>query len=154
MAQTIPYLRWRERINDITPANYRIGNDVIVIPQHPMLDLPTGCFKVDVTTMIIYDKGWVRVSVGMKEYTVKAPAVLTILADTTYQYYEHSDDLEYKALVYSKAFTDNMFLNTDRVHPLRTSILDNALQEGSDVVYVYNLYIQMLLDLMRRAQTA
>ena len=57
MAQTIPYLRWRERINDITPANNRIGNDVIVIPQHPMLDLPTGCFKVDVTTMIIYDKG-------------------------------------------------------------------------------------------------
>ena len=53
MAQTIPYLRWRERINDITPANYRIGNDVIVIPQHPMLDLPTGCFKVDVTTMTI-----------------------------------------------------------------------------------------------------
>ena len=154
MAQTIPYLRWRERINDITPANYRIGNDVIVIPQHPMLDLPTGCFKVDVTTMIIYDKGWAQVSVGMKEYTVKAPAVLTILADTTYQYHEHSDDLEYKALVYSKAFTDNMFLNTDRVHPLRTSILDNALQEGSDVVYVYNLYVKMLLDLMRRGQTA
>ena len=47
MVQTIPYLRWRERINDITPANYRIGNDVIVIPQHPMLDLPTGCFKFD-----------------------------------------------------------------------------------------------------------
>ena len=154
MATTIPYLRWRERINDITPKDYRIGSDVIVIPQHPVLELPLGCFKVDVTTVLIYDKGWARVSINMKEYMVKAPAVLTILPDTTYQYHEHSDDLEYKALVYSKTFTDNMFLNTDRMHPIRTSILDNALQEGWESVYVYNMYVKMLLDLMRMGQTA
>ena len=153
MATTIPYLRWRERINDITPEDYRIGNDVIVVPQHPVLDLPIGCFKVDVTTVLIYDKGWARVSLNMKEYLIQAPAVFTVLPDSTYQYHEHSDDLEYKALVYSKKFTDNMFLNTDRMHPIRASILDNALQEGRESVYVYNLYVKMLLDLMRMGQT-
>ena len=31
MATTIPYLRWRERINDITPSDYRIGSDLSLI---------------------------------------------------------------------------------------------------------------------------
>lgn len=153
MATTIPYLRWRERISEITPDNYRIGSDVIVIPQHPMLSFPMGCFKTDVTTVLIYDKGWARLSVGMKEYVVKAPAVLTILPDTTYQYYDCSDDLEYKALILSKPFTDNMFLNFDRMHPLRSSIIDQPLYEGEEMVYVYNITIKMLLDLMRLGQT-
>ena len=154
MATTIPYLHWRERINNITPENYRIGCDVIVVPQHPVLNLPIGCFKVDVTTILIYDKGWARVSINMKEYLAKAPAVLIILPDSTYQHHEHSEDLEYKVLVYSKSFTDNMFLNTDRMHPIRASILGNALQEGWESVYVYNRYVKMLLDLMRCGQTA
>ena len=154
MATTIPYLRWREHINDITSEDYRIGSDVIVVPQHPVLDLPIGCFKVDVTTILIYDKGSAHVSINMKEYVVKAPAVLTVLPDSTFQYHEHSDDLEYKALVYSKAFTENLFLNTDRMHPIRASILDNALQEGWESVCVYNMYVKMLLELLRRGQTA
>ena len=67
MNAKIPYLRWRERINDIVPDEYRIGTDVLVVPQHRLFDVPEGYFKIDVSTILIYDKGEVRVSLDMRE---------------------------------------------------------------------------------------
>lgn len=151
MAEKIPYVKWRERINQIVPDEYRIGNDVFILPQHKLFQLPEGHFKTDVTTVIIYEKGWVRVSIDMREYTVQAPSVVTFLPDTIYKVLECSEDLEYKIVIYSKNFTDNLFLNLDRMHPLRSSIQNHPVQEGGEHVYVYNKYLSMLIDLTKRS---
>ena len=84
MNAKVPYLRWRELINDIVPDEYRIGTDVLVVPQHRPFDVPEGYFKTDVTTILIYDKGEVHVSLDMREYHIKAPAALTILPNSTF----------------------------------------------------------------------
>ena len=149
MNAKIPYLRWRELINDIVPAEYRIGTDVLVVPQHRLFDFPEGYFKIDVTTILIYDKGEVRVSLDMRDYHIKAPAALTILPNSTFCYLDHSEDLEYKAVVMSESFTDNLFQNVDRMHPLRDSVLNHPVQEGSEVTFIYNHYIKMLVDLIK-----
>jgi len=153
MTEKIPYVRWRERINQIVPDEYRIGNDVFILPQHKLFRLPEGHFKTDVTTVIIYEKGWVRVSLDMKEYVVQAPSVVTFLPDTIYKVMECSENLEYKIIIYSKNFTDNLFLNLDRMHPLRTAIHDCPVNEGAEHVYVYNKYLSMLIDLTKRSDS-
>ena len=153
MAQTIPYLRWRESTNNVVPDGYRIGTDVMIVPQHPLLEFPEGYFKIDVTTILIYDKGEVHVSIDMRDYHIKAPAVLTVLPNSTFCYFSHSDDLEYKTMVMSEAFNNSLFQNVDRMHPLRDSVLNNPVQEGEEVVYVYNRYISMLVDLIKGSPT-
>ena len=154
MAQTIPYLRWRESINNVVPDGYRIGTDVMIVPQHPLLEFPEGYFKIDVTTILIYDKGEVHVSIDMRDYHIKAPAVLTVLPNSTFCYFSHSDDLEYKTMVMSEAFNNSLFQNVDRMHPLRDSLLNHPVQEGEEVVYVYNRYISMLVDLIKGSPTS
>ena len=154
MNAKIPYLRWRELINDIVPEEYRIGTDVLVVPQHPLLEFPEGYFKIDVTTILIYDKGEVHVSIDMRDYHIKAPAVLTVLPNSTFCYFSHSDDLEYKTMVMSEAFNNSLFQNVDRMHPLRDSLLNHPVQEGEEVVYVYNRYISMLVDLIKGSPTS
>ena len=153
MNAKIPYLRWRERINDIVPDEYRIGTDVLVVPQHRLFDVPEGYFKIDVTTILIYDKGEVRVSLDMRDYHIKAPAALTILPNSTFCYLDHSEDLEYKAVIMSESFTDNLFQNIDRMHPLRDSVLNHPVQEGSEVIFIYNHYVRMLVDLLKGSST-
>ena len=153
MNAKIPYLRWRESINNVVPDGYRIGTDVMIVPQHPLLDFPEGYFKIDVTTILIYDKGEVHVSIDMRDYHIKAPAVLTVLPNSTFCYFSHSDDLEYKTMVMSEAFNNSLFQNVDRMHPLRDSLLNHPVQEGEEVVYVYNRYISMLVDLIKGSPT-
>ena len=153
MNAKIPYLRWRESINNVVPDGYRIGTDVMIIPQHPLLEFPEGYFKIDVTTILIYDKGEVHVSIDMRDYHIKAPAVLTVLPNSTFCYFSHSDDLEYKTMVMSEAFNNSLFQNVDRMHPLRDSLLNHPVQEGEEVVYVYNRYISMLVDLIKGSPT-
>ena len=153
MNAKVPYLRWRECINDIVPDEYRIGTDVLVVPQHPLLEFPEGYFKIDVTTILIYDKGEVHVSIDMRDYHIKAPAVLTVLPNSTFCYFSHSDDLVYKTMVMSEAFNNSLFQNVDRMHPLRDSLLNHPVQEGEEVVYVYNRYISMLVDLIKGSPT-
>ena len=153
MNAKIPYLRWRELINDIVPAEYRIGTDVLVVPQHRLFDFPEGYFKIDVTTILIYDKGEVHVSLDMRDYRIKAPAALTILPNSTFCYLDHSEDLEYKAVIMSESFTDNLFQNIDRLHPLRDSVLNHPVQEGSEVIFIYNHYVRMLVDLLKGSPT-
>ena len=153
MNAKIPYLRWRERINDIVPDEYRIGTDVLVVPQHRLFDFPEGYFKIDVTTILIYDKGEVHVSLDMRDYRIKAPAALTILPNSTFCYLDHSEDLEYKAVIMSESFTDNLFQNIDRLHPLRDSVLNHPVQEGSEVIFIYNHYVRMLVDLLKGSPT-
>ena len=154
MNAKIPYLRWRELINDIVPEEYRIGTDVLVVPQHPLLEFPEGYFKIDVTTILIYDKGEVHVSIDMRDYHIKAPAVLTVLPNSTFCYFSHSDDLEYKTMVMSEAFNNSLFQNVDRMHPLRDSVLNNPVQEGEEVVFIYNQYVKMLIDLIKGSPTS
>ena len=153
MNAKIPYLRWCELINDIVPAEYRIGTDVLVVPQHRLFDFPEGYFKIDVTTILIYDKGEVHVSLDMRDYRIKAPAALTILPNSTFCYLDHSEDLEYKAVIMSESFTDNLFQNIDRLHPLRDSVLNHPVQEGSEVIFIYNHYVRMLVDLLKGSPT-
>ena len=61
MNKKISYLKWRNRIEQITPDDHRIGTDILLIDDNHAsraeLSLDYEPFKVDMTMAIIYEKG-------------------------------------------------------------------------------------------------
>ncbi|MBR5831620.1 MAG: AraC family transcriptional regulator [Bacteroidales bacterium] len=149
MKKRIPMVEWRERINQITPAEYRIGNNLLYIEQHRIPDMAYEPWKTDVTTAVIYTKGSVEVSINMKRYTVKAPAMVIMLAEHIMQLHNTSDDLESTCLVMSKSFSDELFSNFSKTTSLYNSVYQNpVLQFGDTDRHVITDYLRMLKSLI------
>lgn len=54
MKKRVPTLEWRERLDQITPAEYRIGNNLLYIERARIPDMAYEPWKTDVNTAIIY----------------------------------------------------------------------------------------------------
>ena len=142
-------VEWRERINQITPAEYRIGNNLLYIEQHRIPDMAYEPWKTDVTTAVIYTKGSVEVSINMKRYTVKAPAMVIMLAEHIMQLHNTSDDLESTCLVMSKSFSDDLFSNVSKTTSLHNAVYQNPiLQFGDTENLVISDYLKMLKSII------
>lgn len=149
----VPYLKWRERINRLIPDNLRIGDDVFIVPQEMVFDFPSEYYKTDVITVVICERGWVKISVNMKEYILKSPCVFTQMPNTTCRYIEHSEDLLYRVVIMSQNFSNNLFFSIEHTHPLRTSIEENPFIEGEETVRIYIQYLKLLMDLVQKSDT-
>ena len=72
--------KWRNRIDEITPSNLRIGTDVLLIEDANAIRaeriIDEEPFKVDMSMAIIYDQGEAVIKIDMHKYNVKAPAVI------------------------------------------------------------------------------
>ena len=139
MSKKITYLKWRNRIEEITPHDHRIGDDIMLIDnihaKRAEMTLDNEPFKIDMTMAIIYEQGSADLKINMKNYHVEAPAVLLVLNDQIYQPIGHSEDLRSKVIVMSRSFSDSMFINSGEILPLKSSILKNPVlkieNEGS-----------------------
>ncbi len=148
------FLKWRNRIEELTPADHRIGTDVLLIDDADAIraDRLIGCspFKVDMSMALIYDQGEVISKINMREYHIKAPAVLIVMHGQTCEPISHSDDLHSRAIVMSPAFTDSLFVNAEsQAHSLYTSILKNPLISFEDEQNVFSQYYELLLNVAR-----
>ena len=85
MSKKITYLKWRNPIEEITPHDHRIGDDILLIDnihaKRAEMTLNHEPFKIDMTMAIIYEQGSADVKINMKDYHVEAPAVLLVLND-------------------------------------------------------------------------
>ena len=87
----IPYLKWRERLNDSIPPDHRIGTDVMLVDNADSSNIQKSHsepFKVDMTMAIIYKKGTTRTRINMVEYNIVAPCVIIVVNDSVYQLLE------------------------------------------------------------------
>jgi len=157
MAYTIPYIKWRDHIEDITPADHRIGTDIVLIDHNdasstePMIDCEP--FKVDMTMAIIYEQGWAELKINMQEYHVQAPAVLIVLNDQIYQTLGNSSDLRSKVILMSRTFSDGMFQSFGDSHPLYSSIFRNPVMKMENDQDVFSQYYELLLNIARSPRT-
>ena len=85
MSRKISYIKWRSSIEDITPADHRIGDDILLIDNsHTMraeLSSDNEPFRIDMTMAIIYEQGSADLKINMRDYHIEAPAVLLVLND-------------------------------------------------------------------------
>lgn len=81
MKKVINY-KWRNRIEEITDSDHRIGTDILLIEDvdalradSVMKDRP---YKIDMTFAVIIDKGEALFKIGVRQYHLKAPAVMIV----------------------------------------------------------------------------
>lgn len=148
----IPYLKWRERLNEITPQDNRIGTDVMLVDDsnNSRVDslIYSEPFKVDMTMAIIYESGSMRAKINMKEYEISAPSVIIILHDSVYQPLEYSEDLRSKIIVMSREFSNSLFFNLTEIRSIRSS-LNNSVFVMNNEEGVFNTFYDMLLNLAK-----
>lgn len=151
MKDKVTYIKWRSRIDEITPADHRIGTDILLIDNtEEMADvsLEYEPFKVDMTMTIIYEQGWADLKINMHEYHIEAPAVLIALNGQIYQPLGHSEDLKSKVILMSRDFSNGLFMNVGEVLPLQSSILKNPVMKMENKQDVFGQFYQLLLNIM------
>ena len=148
----IPYLKWRERLNDSIPPDHRIGTDVMLVDNADSSNIQKSHsepFKVDVTMAIIYKKGTTRTRINMVEYNIVAPCVIIVVNDSVYQPLESSDDLICKAIVMSRSFSNSLFTNFGDYKPIYNMIVSNPVVFMDNETNVFDFFYDAMLNLIR-----
>ena len=155
MKGKIRNLKWRYQIEEITPSDHRIGTDILLIEDANGIraDKIIGKtpFKLDMSMAIIYDQGEAVSKINMKEYHIKAPAVLIVMHGQTIEPISYSDDLQGRAIVMSESFTERLFAaSTDvQAHSLYTSIMNKPIVNFEKDQNVFSIYYDLLLNVAR-----
>ncbi len=144
---------WRSRIEEITPKNFRIGSDVLLIENlntiHAEKTNVNSPFKVDVSMAIIYDSGEVVVKINMQQYHIKAPAVIIVMHGQICELLSYSNDLKGRAIVMSQLFTESLFVGTAESHTntLFSSMLKSPLIYLEKEQNIFSQYYKLLLNI-------
>jgi AraC-like DNA-binding protein len=152
--QIISY-KWRNHIDKITSKDLRIGTDVILIEDANAIRaermIGKEPFKVDMSMTIIYDRGEAVFKIDMHKYHIKAPAVIIIMVGQTCELISYSKDLQGRAIVMSKTFTDSMFVGSDGgyTHKLYSSMINNPLINLDRDQNVFSEYYQLLKNIVQ-----
>ena len=151
MKDKVTYMKWRNRLDEITPADHRIGTDVLLIDNTEMMadvSLEYEPFKVDMTMTIIYEQGSADLMINMQKYHIEAPAVLIVMNDQIYQPLGHSENLQSRVILMSRTFSDSLFSNIGEVLSLQSSILANPVMKMDNDENVFGQFYQLLLNIM------
>lgn len=128
----IPYLKWRDTLDECHDNCFRIGEDVLLMEVHHPVERTEGPYRTDMTTAIIYEKGHADIAVDMRPYHVEAPCIVFILQNSIYQTIDHSADISAKIVVMSKSFTDDLFSNLVTVRGIENAIRSSAVSKISE----------------------
>lgn len=155
MNTNIKQLKWRQQIEEMVPDNHRIGTDILLISDANFIRanryIGNKPYKTDVSMAIIYDNGEAVFKINMREYHIKAPAVLIIMYGQTFELISYSDDLQCRAIVMSDSFTNQLFSNSDNspINQLYLSILTNPIVCFNDEKNIFSQYYELLLNITR-----
>lgn len=154
MDKQITYVQWRARLNEITPSDMRLGEDVLLIEGRSPKEMKDSPFKTDATTCIIYKRGSVHFMVNMKEFWAKAPCMVVLPADAIIATLDVSDDIDSDIVVMSRNFSDSLFTAHQNMSPLYKAILDNPIIDLKEVgIEAIEHYYQMLKALIFRSDS-
>lgn len=151
--QRISTLDWRKYIEYVTPADRRIGTDVMLVDDDDFLTqadtfVENEPFKTDMSMAIFCEQGAMVLKINMKEYAVVAPAMVIILAEQICESVSHSDDLRGRVIVMSKSFTNSLFVSFGDTIPLYTSVFNNPIMKMEGDSFVFNMYYDLLKNLV------
>ena len=155
MKNRIISYKWRDRIDDITPSNLRIGMDILLIEDANTIRaervIGEEPFKVDMSMAIIYDKGEAMFKIDMHKYSVKAPAVIIIMSGQTCELLGYSKDLQGRAIAMSETFADSLFVGIERGYARRlySSMINNPLINLDNDQNVFSEYYQLLRNIVQ-----
>ncbi|MBR1941451.1 MAG: AraC family transcriptional regulator [Bacteroidaceae bacterium] len=153
MSTVIPYIQWRNHIEQLTPESHRIGDDLLLIDQLPAAHVTHHPLRADATTAIIYQQGSATFCINMKRYTIQAPCMLVILENSIYFSEETSKDLSYQVIVMSKRFTDLLFQDMSRIQELHTEFYQSPVLHLGDNLQIYENYLHLLQNILLSSES-
>lgn len=138
------YYDWQSKVQELVPDDMRIGDDLLILEFATYNDSFNVPRKVDVTTLILLDKGESRAIVEGKEYHLKAPCLAIVMPNQTYCLLEASEELNLRAIIMSNRFTANLMSSS-----LNRMVQKNPILEISSDIISFNTYYKVLLHAVK-----
>ena len=138
------YYNWQSKVQELVPDDMRIGDDLLILEFATYNDSFNVPRKVDVTTLILLDKGESRAIVEGKEYHLKAPCLAIVMPNQTYCLLEASEELKLRAIIMSNRFTANLMSSS-----LNRMVQKNPILEISSDIISFNTYYKVLLHTVK-----
>lgn len=138
------YYDWQSKVQELVPNDMRIGDDLLILEFATYNDSFNVPRKVDVTTLILLDKGESRAIVEGKEYHLKAPCLAIVMPNQTYCLLEASEELNLRAIIMSNRFTANLMSSS-----LNRMVQKNPILEISSDIISFNTYYKVLLHTVK-----
>ena len=138
------YYNWQSKVQELVPDDMRIGDDLLILEFATYNDSFNVPRKVDVTTLILLDKGESRAIVEGKEYHLKAPCLAIVMPNQTYCLLEASEELHLRAIIMSNRFTANLMSSS-----LNRMVQKNPILEISSDIISFNTYYKVLLHTVK-----
>ena len=138
------YYNWQSKVQELVPDDMRIGDDLLILEFATYNDSFNVPRKVDVTTLILLDKGESRAIVEGKEYHLKAPSLAIVMPNQTYCLLEASEELNLRAIIMSNRFTANLMSSS-----LNRMVQKNPILEISSDIISFNTYYKVLLHTVK-----
>lgn len=138
------YYDWQSKVQELVPDDMRIGDDLLILEfatYNESFNVPR---KVDVTTLILLDKGESRTIVEGKEYHLKAPCLAIVMPNQTYCLLEASEELHLRAIIMSNRFTANLMSSS-----LNRMVQKNPILDISSDIISFNTYYKVLLHTVK-----
>lgn len=138
------YYNWQSKVQELVLDDMRIGDDLLILEFATYNDSFNVPRKVDVTTLILLDKGESRAIVEGKEYHLKAPCLAIVMPNQTYCLLEASEELNLRAIIMSNRFTANLMSSS-----LNRMVQKNPILEISSDIISFNTYYKVLLHAVK-----
>lgn len=138
------YYNWQSKVQELVPDDMRIGDDLLILEFATYNDSFNVPRKVDVTTLILLDKGESRAIVEGKEYHLKAPCLAIVMPNQTYCLLEASEELNLRAIIMSNRFTANLMSSS-----FNRMVQKNPILEISSDIISFNTYYKVLLHTVK-----
>lgn len=138
------YYDWQSKVQELVPDDMRIGDDLLILEFATYNDSFNVPRKVDVTTLILLDKGESRAIVEGKEYHLKAPCLAIVMPNQTYCLLEASEELNLRAIIMSNRFTANLMSSS-----LNRMVQKNPILEISSDIISFKTYYKVLLHTVK-----
>lgn len=138
------YYNWQSKVQELVPDDMRIDDDLLILEFATYNDSFNVPRKVDVTTLILLDKGESRAIVEGKEYHLKAPCLAIVMPNQTYCLLEASEELNLRAIIMSNRFTANLMSSS-----LNRMVQKNPILEISSDIISFNTYYKVLLHTVK-----
>lgn len=151
MRSKVSYIQWRNRIEEITPADHRLGTDILLIDNAQAvvdMTLDEEPFKLDMTMALIYEQGSADLKINMKQLHIEAPAVLIVLNGQIYEPLYSSEDLKTKVILMSREFSDSLFVGTSQTLSLSSAVMKDPVMMIDNEENVFDQFYQLLLNIM------
>ncbi len=146
----LTYNQWKKEAETELHNDYRIGDDLLLLKSSDFTLKQGGPFLADRTIAIILSDGTMELTIGMVDYIVSSPCMITIFPKQIFKISKISDNLKGKTIMMSSSFSNSLFNEYAVFNQLRKTIEVNPITHLlEDLKEAFDTYLDLLENLIK-----